>query len=47
MDELLSEVNRGWRDRAREVAEKVVRPMAAHYDRVQEYPWEIKDALCA
>jgi butyryl-CoA dehydrogenase len=29
------------------VAEQVVRPRAAHYDRVQEYPWEIKDALCA
>jgi butyryl-CoA dehydrogenase len=29
------------------VAERVVRPKAAHYDRVQEYPWEIKDALCA
>jgi butyryl-CoA dehydrogenase len=23
----------------------VVRPKAAHYDRVQEYPWEIRDAL--
>ena len=23
-----------------------MRPKAAHYDRVQEYPWEIKDALC-
>jgi alkylation response protein AidB-like acyl-CoA dehydrogenase len=32
---------------AREVAERVVRPKAAHYDRVQEYPWEIKEALCA
>jgi butyryl-CoA dehydrogenase len=28
------------------VAERVVRPRAAHYDRVQEYPWEIKEALC-
>jgi alkylation response protein AidB-like acyl-CoA dehydrogenase len=35
-----------WRDRAREVAERDVRPRAAHYDRVQEYPWEIKRALC-
>lgn len=34
-----------WRERAREVAEKVVRPLAAKYDRLQEYPWEIKDAL--
>jgi butyryl-CoA dehydrogenase len=29
------------------VAERVVRPKAAHYDRVQEYPWEIKEQLCA
>jgi butyryl-CoA dehydrogenase len=29
------------------VAERDVRPKAAHYDRVQEYPWEIKEALCA
>jgi butyryl-CoA dehydrogenase len=34
-----------WRERARAVAEKVVRPLAAKYDRLQEYPWEIKDAL--
>jgi butyryl-CoA dehydrogenase len=36
-----------WRDRAREVADKHVRPKAAHYDRVQQYPWEVKDAMCA
>ena len=41
----LTEQNLMWRDRAREVAEKVVRPLAAKYDRLQEYPWEIKDAL--
>jgi butyryl-CoA dehydrogenase len=34
-----------WRERARAVAEKVVRPLAAKYDQLQEYPWEIKDAL--
>jgi butyryl-CoA dehydrogenase len=34
-----------WRDRARNVAEKVVRPLAAKYDREQEYPWEIKEAI--
>jgi len=34
-----------WRARAREVAEKVVRPLAAKYDKAQEYPWEIKEAL--
>ena len=46
MDELLSPVNLEWRERAREVADRSVRPLAAHYDRVQEYPWEIKKALC-
>jgi butyryl-CoA dehydrogenase len=34
-----------WRARAREVAEKYVRPLAAKYDKAQEYPWEIKEAL--
>jgi butyryl-CoA dehydrogenase len=34
-----------WRARAREVAEKVVRPLAAKYDKAQEYPWEVKEAL--
>jgi alkylation response protein AidB-like acyl-CoA dehydrogenase len=41
----LSEQNLMWRERARAVAEKVVRPLAAKYDQLQEYPWEIKDAL--
>jgi alkylation response protein AidB-like acyl-CoA dehydrogenase len=45
LDELLSPVNLEWRNRAREVANQSVRPLAAHYDRVQEYPWEIKKAL--
>jgi len=34
-----------WRARAREVAEKHVRPLAAKYDKAQEYPWEIKQAI--
>ena len=34
-----------WRQIARSVAEEVVRPLAEKYDRPQEYPWEIKDAL--
>jgi len=34
-----------WRDRAREVAEKYVRPNAAKYDKAQEYPWDIKEAI--
>ncbi|HEY6571711.1 MAG TPA: acyl-CoA dehydrogenase family protein [Candidatus Eisenbacteria bacterium] len=41
----LSEQNLMWRERARAVAEKVVRPLAAKYDKLQEYTWEIKDAL--
>jgi len=41
----LNDSNRMWRDKAREVAEKVVRPLARKYDDLQEYPWEIKDAL--
>ncbi|HYQ95966.1 MAG TPA: acyl-CoA dehydrogenase family protein, partial [Candidatus Eisenbacteria bacterium] len=41
----LTEQNLMWRDRARAVAEKVVRPLAAKYDRLQEYPWEIKEAI--
>ena len=45
MAQYLTEQNLMWRARAREVAEKVVRPLAAKYDRLQEYPWEIKDAI--
>ena len=45
MDELLSPETLAWRDKAREVAERIVRPLAAKYDRLQEYPWEIRDAL--
>jgi alkylation response protein AidB-like acyl-CoA dehydrogenase len=41
----LNETNRKWRERAREVAERVVRPLAKKYDVEQTYPWEIKDAL--
>ena len=45
MDELLSPQNREYRARAREVAEKSVRPVAAKYDRAQEYPMEVLEAL--
>jgi butyryl-CoA dehydrogenase len=45
MDELLTPENREYRRRAREFAEKYVRPVAAKYDRLQEYPWEILEAL--
>lgn len=45
MDELMSPQNREYRARAREVAEKAVRPVAAKYDRLQEYPMEVLEAL--
>ncbi|MFB3908557.1 MAG: acyl-CoA dehydrogenase family protein [Candidatus Eisenbacteria bacterium] len=45
MEELLTPLNREYRARAREVAEKAVRPVAAEYDRKQEYPWEVLEAL--
>jgi len=41
----LNAENQAWRERARDVAERVVRPLAAKYDREQTYPWEIKDAI--
>jgi butyryl-CoA dehydrogenase len=41
----LSEQNLMWRAKAREVAEKYVRPVAAKYDKAQEYPWEVKEAI--
>jgi butyryl-CoA dehydrogenase len=45
MDEILSAQNREWRRRARQVAEEVVRPVAAKFDRLQQYPWEVKEAI--
>ena len=44
---LLTAENHAWRERARDVADRVVRPLAAKYDREQTYPWEIKDAIAA
>jgi len=45
VDALLSPEAIEWREKARDLAERVVRPLAAKYDRAQEYPWEIRDAL--
>jgi alkylation response protein AidB-like acyl-CoA dehydrogenase len=42
---LYTEENDFWRKKARQVAEDVIRPLAAKYDALQEYPWEIKEAL--
>ena len=33
-----------WKDVAHRVAEEVVRPVAKHYDEVQEYPEEVRQA---
>lgn len=45
MDELFTKENLDYRDRAREVAEKHVRPIAAQLDREARYPWEIVEKL--
>ncbi len=45
MNELLSPQNIDYVERAREVAEKYVRPAAAELDRTGEYGWDILEAL--
>ncbi|HEY3226475.1 MAG TPA: acyl-CoA dehydrogenase family protein [Planctomycetota bacterium] len=45
MDGLLSKENLEWKYRVRDLAEKVVRPVAAKHDREAEYPWEVQKAL--
>jgi butyryl-CoA dehydrogenase len=45
MKELLSPQNLDYQERAREVAEKFVRPAAAELDRTGDYGWEILEAL--
>ena len=45
MKELLTPQNREYQERAREVAEKFVRPRAAELDRSGEYGWDILQAL--
>ena len=45
MHELLSKQNLDYLERAREVAEKYVRPRAAELDRTGEYGWDILEAL--
>ncbi len=44
---LLTEENLHWQAKAREVAEKFVRPVAKKYDTIQQYPWEIRDAIAS
>ncbi len=43
--ELYSAENHDFIERAREVAEKVMRPVAAKYDVEQKYPWEVQEAI--
>jgi len=43
--ELLTPQNLEYIERAREVAETVMRPVAAKYDRDQAYPWEVQEAI--
>jgi len=45
--ELYTTRNHEFRERAREVAETVMRPVAAKYDVEQTYPWEVQKAIKA
>ena len=45
MKELLPKKTQEYMERAREVAEKAVRPVAAELDRTGEYPWSVIEAL--
>jgi butyryl-CoA dehydrogenase len=45
MRELLTAKNLDYQDRAREVAEKFIRPRAAELDRTGEYGWDILEGL--
>ncbi len=45
MKELLSPRTRDYQERARQVAETAVRPIAAELDRTGEYPWSVIRAL--
>jgi butyryl-CoA dehydrogenase len=47
IDRLLSKENLEWRDRARRLAEEVVRPAAWKADRLQEYPWDVTRRLAS
>ena len=44
-DPNLTTENLEWKARAREVAEKHIRPVAWKYDRLQEYPFEVRDKI--
>jgi len=43
--ELYTQQQMELRERSRELAETVMRPVAAKYDEAQEYPWEVQKAI--
>ena len=45
MSDQLSKESLEYQARAREVAEKFIRPVAAEHDRTGEYAWEVVEAL--
>ncbi len=45
MDYFFTEEQQMMRDVAREIAEKKIRPVAAHYDETGEFPWPIVEAI--
>ena len=47
IEEMFTKEQVDLRNRARELAETVMRPVAAKYDEAQEYPWEVKEAIQA
>jgi butyryl-CoA dehydrogenase len=47
MRTILSDAAIHWGNVAKEVADRVVRPLSAKYDRLQEYPWEIQKEISA
>ena len=45
LPELLTKKNVEYIERAKEVAENAMRPVAAEYDQKQEFPWEVQKAI--
>ena len=47
MDYLLTETQLEIKELARQIAEEKIRPMAAHYDETEEFPWDIMKVIAA
>lgn len=45
MDYLLTETQMEIRDLARQIADEKIRPVAAHYDETEEFPWEVMKVI--